>query len=403
MMIVIMIRRAAIAALLLVPAAASTAHAQTAAQNPTVFKAGVFSLKPMFAIKNIGRDNNVFNEAENPKSDFTMTLAPSAEVGLEPGRFKFTLLAGTEYMYFKQYASERGTNTSASIRLDVDLGVLRPYATLAGVNSKERYNTEVDARARHHDQSYSAGVGLKLFTRTTANLGFKHTSTAFDETETFRGENLAQAFDSRIDAIEGGIGFTLTPLTSFEFNVSREEQRFDHAVERDANSIRVMPTLRFSPTGVINGSVAVGYRRFTALDPRTPDFSGLVASASAGVTLYERHRLDVVFNRDLAFSYDRVTPYYISTGASVIWTWLFVERFDVKASAGRNGMRYEGQVTPSAPTTDIYFTYSAGAGYRPGRNLRLGIAGDWFRRDSQTSAARAYENNRIYGTLTWGI
>jgi len=392
---------AALALLLLVPA--SAVQAQTTPDSPTVFKAGALSLKPMFAIKNIGRDNNVFNEAEDPKSDFTMTLAPSAEFGFQPGRLKFTLIAGTEYMYFKQYESERGTNTSASVRLDVDFGVLRPYATFAGVNSKERYNTEIDARARHHDQSYSAGIGLKLFTRTTASAGFKHLRSAFDENETFRGENLAESLDSQTDIIEGLVGFELTPLTSFEVNVSHEEQRFDHAVERDANSIRVLPTLRFSPMGLLSGSVAIGYRRFTALDPRTPNFSGMIASATTGVTLYERHRLDVTFNRDLTYSYDRVTPYYIATGGSVAWTWLIVQRFDVKASVSRNQMRYHGQAVPTAATDDTYFAYSAGAGYRPGRNLRLGIAGDWFRRESQTSADRTYENNRIYGTFTWGI
>jgi len=392
---------AALALLLLVPA--SAVQAQTTPDSPTVFKTGALSLKPMFAIKNIGRDNNVFNEAEDPKSDFTMTLAPSAEFGFQPGRLKFTLIAGTEYMYFKQYESERGTNTSASVRLDVDFGVLRPYATFAGVNSKERYNTEIDARARHHDQSYSAGIGLKLFTRTTASAGFKHLRSAFDENETFRGENLAESLDSQTDIIEGLVGFELTPLTSFEVNVSHEEQRFDHAVERDANSIRVLPTLRFSPMGLLSGSVAIGYRRFTALDPRTPNFSGMIASATTGVTLYERHRLDVTFNRDLTYSYDRVTPYYIATGGSVAWTWLIVQRFDVKASVSRNQMRYHGQAVPTAATDDTYFAYSAGAGYRPGRNLRLGIAGDWFRRESQTSADRTYENNRIYGTFTWGI
>jgi len=392
---------AALALLLLVPA--SAVQAQTTPDSPTVFKAGALSLKPMFAIKNIGRDNNVFNEAENPKSDFTMTLAPSAEFGFQPGRLKFTLIAGTEYMYFKQYESERGTNTSASVRLDVDFGVLRPYATFAGVNSKERYNTEIDARARHRDQNYGAGIGLKLFTRTTASAGFKHLRSAFDENETFRGENLAESLDSQTDIIEGLVGFELTPLTSFEVNVSHEEQRFDHAVERDANSIRVLPTLRFSPMGLLNGSVAIGYRRFTALDPRTPNFSGMIASATTGVTLYERHRLDVTFNRDLTYSYDRVTPYYIATGGSVAWTWLIVPRFDVKASVSRNQMRYHGQAVPTAATDDTYFAYSAGAGYRPGRNLRLGIAGDWFRRESQTSADRTYENNRIYGTFTWGI
>lgn len=392
---------AALALLLLVPA--SAVRAQTTPDSPTVFKAGALSLKPMFAIKNIGRDNNVFNEADNPKSDFTMTLAPSAEFGFQPGRLKFTLIAGTEYMYFKQYESERGTNTSASVRLDVDFGVLRPYATFAGVNSKERYNTEIDARARHRDQNYGAGIGLKLFTRTTASAGFKHLRSAFDENETFRGENLAESLDSQTDIIEGLVGFELTPLTAFEVNVSHEEQRFDHAVERDANSIRVLPTLRFSPMGLLSGSVAIGYRRFTALDPRTPNFSGMIGSATTGVTLYERHRLDVTFNRDLTYSYDRVTPYYIATGGSVGWTWLIVQRFDVKASVSRNQMRYHGQAVPTAATDDTYFAYSAGAGYRPGRNLRLGIAGDWFRRESQTSADRTYENNRVYGTFTWGI
>ena len=165
----------------------------------------------------------------------------------------------------------------------------------------------------------------------------------------------------------------------------------------------VLPTLRFSPMGLLNGSVAIGYRRFTALDPRTPNFSGMIASATTGVTLYERHRLDVTFNRDLTYSYDRVTPYYIATGGSVAWTWLIVQRFDLKASVSRNQMRYHGQAVPTAATDDTYFAYSAGAGYRPGRNLRLGIAGDWFRRESQTSADRTYENNRIYGTFTWGI
>ena len=226
---------------------------------------------------------------------------------------------------------------------------------------------------------------------------------AFDENETFRGENLSESLDSQTDIIEGLVGFELTPLTAFEVNVSHEEQRFDHAVERDANSIRVLPTLRFSPMGLLSGSVAIGYRRFTALDPRKANFSGMIASATTGVTLYERHRLDVTFNRDLTYSYDRLTPYYIATGGSVGWTWLIVQRFDVKASVSRNQMRYHGQAVPTAATDDTYFAYSAGAGYRPGRNLRLGIAGDWFRRESQTSADRTYENNRVYGTFTWGI
>jgi hypothetical protein len=392
-----------LAALLVLAPVAAYAQSATPPDQPGTLRLGTLTVKPLFALKNISRDNNVFNEPDNPKSDFTMTVSPSAEVVVQPARFKFTFLFGTDYVYFQHYASERGTNGSASGRLDVDLGVLRPYATIAGVSTKDRYNNEVDARARHHDQSYSAGVGLKLFTRTTGTVGFKHAVTRFDEGETFRGQDLSVAFDSRIDTIEGSIGMALTPLTSFDVNVSHEEQRFEHARERDANSLRIMPTLRFSPAGVVNGTVAVGYRRFTALDPvHTPDFSGVVASASAGFTLYERHRFDFTVNRDLNYSYDLDVSYYIATGESITWTWLFAGPLDLKTSAGRNQMRYQGAGDIGPTTADTYIDYSAGFGYRPRPRLRLGIAGDWVSRASQTSADRIFENNRIYGTLTWG-
>jgi hypothetical protein len=205
-----------------------------------------------------------------------------------------------------------------------------------------------------------------------------------------------------MDALEASIGLALTPLTSFAVNVSREQLRFEHATERDSDTLRIMPTLTFSPAGLINGTVSVGFRRFTAVDPQTPDFTGLVASATGGVTLYERHRLDFSVNRDLSYSYDRATPYYIATGGSLTWTWLLAGPVDLKASIGRNQMRYHGQGSAGATSTDTYSTYSVGTGYRIRRWLRAGINGDWVRRASQTSPDRVFENNRIYGTLTWG-
>ena len=154
---------------------------------------------------------------------------------------------------------------------------------------------------------------------------------------------------------------------------------------------------------MVNGTVGVGYRRFTPLDTaRTPPFSGLVASATAGFTLYERHRIDFTVNRDLNYSYDREVPYYIATGGSLTWTWLIAGPIDVRGSAARNNMRYHGQGDIGATTADTYFSYSAGMGYRLRPRLRLGITGDWLHRDSQTSADRVFDNNRIYGTLTWG-
>ena len=363
---------------------------------------GSLSIHPMLSLKNIGPDNNVFNEPVDPKSDFTMTIGPRADIFFQPGRLKVTFSQGTDYVYFHEYESERGFNLASSLRVDLDLGVLTPYGTLSGTNTRERYNTEVDARARRRDRSYSAGVGLKLFTRTTATVGVRRVRSRFDEGQTFRGESLADAFNSTTDIIEGRAGVELTPLTGFSINVSRENQQFERAADRDSRSLRVMPTLTFSPLGLLNGSVSVGYRKFTAEDPSLQDFSGLIAEVNAGATIYEKHRLDFTVNRDLHYSYEEETPYFIATGASVTWTYAFAGPFELKTSARRNQMSYHARGDASATPDDTYMTYSAGLGYRPRRRLRFGIDGDWIRRDSERSVDRTFENNRIYATVTWG-
>ena len=76
-------------------------------------------------------------------------------------RLRLGYTALTDYVYYHTYTSERGLNTSSSARADFDLGVLKPYATVQGVNSRARPNAEIDLRARHHDLTYGAGVGAE--------------------------------------------------------------------------------------------------------------------------------------------------------------------------------------------------------------------------------------------------
>ena len=152
---------------------------------------------------------------------------------------------------------------------------------------------------------------------------------------------------------------------------------------------------------LINGSASIGYRKFSPRSPLTASFRGLVAIVGAGVTVYDRHRFDVLFNRDLTYSYDRETPYYIGTAGSLTWTYALLGPFDVKLSVGHNALHYRG---PSgvAVGDDRFASYGAGAGYRPRRTIRLGVQGEWSHRNSERAADRDYSNHRVYGTLTWG-
>jgi Putative beta-barrel porin 2 len=388
------------------------AHAQAPApspapspspEGPLTLTFGPFSIQPAFRLRNMGRDNNVFNEDTDPKSDFTVTISPAAVITFKARRLKVGFTQATDYVYFQKYETERGTNYSSSARVDVDLGLLQPYAVASGTNSRDRFNNEVDTRARHRDRAYGAGVALKLFTRTTANVGVRQMTYGFDQGVDFRGENLASSFDSRIELVEAGVGYALTPLTSLALNLTYERQRFVTATERDANTIRVMPTMTFSPLGLLNGTVAVGYRQFTPLDPLTPAFAGVVAEGGVGFTVFENHRFEARVHRDLDFSYDRATPYYVTTSESLGWTYVLAVPFDVKLNALRDRMHYMGPTGQPAVGDDVYTTYGAGVGYRLRPQFRLGVQADWLTRDSQRDSSRGYRNRKIYGTLTWGI
>jgi hypothetical protein len=401
-----MLRRLLLIALLTITAAVPAAAQITPPPDPDVplIQLGPFGISPTLLLRDVGRDENVFNERENPKSDFTFTVVPRAEVVFKPRNMKIAYTAASEYVYYRDYESERSTNLSSSVRADATLGWFLPYVLARGTNSRQRFNTEVDERARYRERVYGGGFGVKVGTRLTFGASGRTIRLRFDEGETFRGESLARSFDSDVNAIEGSAGFQLTPFTLFSLVVSREQQRFEIARERDSDSIRVTPMFAFSPEAVLNGSVAIGYRRFKPRTSALPGYSGMVATVTIASTLWNRHRVETVFGRDIRYSYDEATPYYLATGGTVTVTSQLVGPFDVRLTGSRQLMAYRGRGTAASerPGDDTVSGYGGGIGYRFREQLRIGLNAEWVHRESQLAADREYRNRRIFASLTWG-
>jgi hypothetical protein len=368
---------------------------------PGTLTFGPLRLTPSLVLKEMGVDDNVFNEPVNPKHDFTFTVTPQATVVFRVRRLRLGYVTATDYVYYRTYRSERGTNVSSSARLDFDLGNLKPYATIQGLNSKSRVNTEIDARARHRDLQYGAGVAVKLASRTSLVINGSQGKISYEPDATFRGVELRRGFDGRKRTVEGGLAIILTPLTTFTMSVAREQQRFQLSPDRDSNSWRVSPTLTFSPTGLLRGSASVGYRRFHTLSPALPDYSGLVSLVTLGATIYGRHQVQALFSRDVQYSYDLTTDYYVGTGGTLIWTLAVVGPIDVRGTGGRYLMDYRGGGAEK-PGSDRTTIYGGGLGYRFSNRARLGANVEWSRRDSIRSADRGFRNRRIFAGLTWG-
>ena len=168
------------------------------------------------------------------------------------------------------------------------------------------------------------------------------------------------------------------------------------------NTLRISPTVTFSPLGLITGTASVGYRRFKGLDPLLPDFSGLVSSGSIGILFVGRYKLDTAFTRDVQYSYEELLPYYLVTSVRGTLAMQAIGLLELRALGGRESMDYRGGLSEAGAGADRMISYGAGAGYRVGQRARVVVDVEFLHRMSTRDVSREYRNHRIVASLTWG-
>jgi hypothetical protein len=392
-----------VAALLLGGGAAAAQDPPRDPVDDATVRIGPVGLTPTFVIRDIGRDNNVFNEAENPKSDFTATFSPKLDLLVHPGRLLLGFTTSTDYVYFQKYTSERGTSYGSSVRADLEFGPVRPFVAAGWNNAKNRVNREIDVRARHQDDSYSAGVRVQIFEGLFATASVRQAHTVFDEDNPeFRGVELSTTLNDKTRSIEAGGGVAVTPLTTIQVTVARQEDRFDLSPDRDADTLRISPTVTFSPLAILSGTATLGYRQFKPKSPTIASFEGFVSGLSLSTTVLERNRFEVSFSRDLQYSAEETAPVYLETGVQGSWSWQVAAGLDVRVNGGRSRLNYRSPTLTAATDDDIAINYGASVGYHVREHLRVAVNADWSERTSERGADRTYQNRRIYASLTWG-
>jgi len=400
-------RRFGACALVVLAAEAAPALAQPPTETPAderpTMTIGPFELRPRFRLANIGVDSNVFNDWDAPKSDFTFTVAPDVEVGLEPGRVRMTYAAGTEFVYFKKYESERSTNHSFTASAEADLSLIRPFVSYLSAHTSARTGNEIDARARRYPRALSGGSRFLLASRTSLTLTARRAEEEYDDAEQFRGAPLAETLNNTTTAYEATFNVDLTPLTALSLGVARESTRFELTPRRDSHSLRIAPLLTFSPLGLLTGTASIGYRRFDGVDPSLPDYSGLTASGTLSVLLGGRFKVETAFARDVRYSYEETLPYYVQSGGRLSVAVGLVAGLDARVMAGRETMDYRAFDGEASAGTDRFLTYGGGFGYRVAPQLQFVLTAEYVERESATDITREYTNHRIFGALSWGV
>ena len=266
---------AALTIVLLVVSAPRLA-AQTSQMPPAgeaAFLVGPVTLYPSIVLRDVGFDSNIRNEADEAKEDFTLTAQPRLRAAVPFGSTLLSASATVGFVYYATYKEQQSINRLFEGRLEGSTSRLRPFLAATLNHTRERAGYEIDARVLRQETSVSGGAELKLTGITSLTASYRRTTQNYGDDERFLGTALADQLDHTTDVASAGVRYALTPLTTVSVDMELQRDRFDTSAIRDADSVRVMPGVQFSPDAVITGRVAMGFRQFT---PR--------ASVSRGVS-----------------------------------------------------------------------------------------------------------------------
>jgi hypothetical protein len=374
---------------------------------------GPLYVTPSVALKELGIDSNVFNTAGEQKSDFTITVAPTANVWVPVARRAlFRATAAADLVWYAQYETERSVDPQLTGRGEVYFNRLTLFAENAYLNTRQRANFEIDLRSRHLENNLLAGGELQLTPKFSVEIAGRRYDTRYDADSELDGTSLQRTLNRKTTGVQARVRHRLTPLTTVGVRYDNLRDTFEFSPARDSKSFRVMPGVEFKPRALISGTAYVGYRKFTPSETEVlPDFSGLVAELGLSYTMLGSTTFGVSYRRDLTYSYEEAQPFFVgnSLGASVRRA--LGRRFDLLLSADRHKYAYRDLLvtlpvlTPLPPQEriDITWNYAGSVGYRIGREGRIGLGLSYWKRESTTRRFRDYDNLRIGTTATYGF
>jgi hypothetical protein len=374
------------------------------AQSPAapLIQLGAVSLHPSVAFRDIGVDSNIRNESADPKQDFTFTTQPQLRATAPIGSVLLTGSAAVGLVYFATYKNEQSVNRRFDGRIESTGARVRPFLAATLNQTRERTGYEIDARVFRQDFGTTGGAEVKLTGITSLTGAYRRTIQEYGDDERFGGVALGQQLDHTTDAVTAGARLAITPLTTVVVDLELQRDRFVSAEFRDADSVRLMPAVEFAPDAVIAGRVAAGFRQFTPRNPHLADFSGLVLAANAATTVMGVTRFTVDATRDVMYSFDPITPYFVVTAARLTVAQRIGGPFDLVAVAGSERLQYQGLTESLSGRVDRTRTVGGGVGLRLSPTVSFTLIYDVTERTSSLEQ-RPYQRRRLFASATYGV
>jgi hypothetical protein len=366
---------------------------------------GPVALSPTVGLSNFGVDSNVFNTGGtvDPISDLTASIGPAIDGWVRLPRIRFSGRTELNYVYFRELSDLRSFNILAGGRIEVPFNRVTGWVEGSLVNSNAREGFEIDAYASNRQGAGRIGVDVRLTPRTSVGayagqFNIDYRGDAFESQVVLGQAALALSLNRTASYQGGGFRYSATPLTTIGLYGEQQQDRFEFAKSKNADSFRFMPNVEFKPFALINGRASFGYRQVTFIQSGAPDFSGAVGFLDLSYTFLGRTVFSVNARRDLEYSFYDDQNYLIGSWGGGV-SHRLRGAWDIRGSVAGYRLTYRNRFpgqSAAAPPRESGISVHGEVGFQM-RRSRISFYVDGSHRNSTVSVGRGYDRIR-YGS-----
>lgn len=362
-----------------------------------VLRIGPLRVAPGLTIREIGHDDNVFNDAVDPKSDVVVAGTPDVSVFARLRFVQISAYAGSEMQYYHTYESERSIGYSFKGRVDLIASRLAPFVGAAHVRQRLRPNGEVDVRADTTRNELSGGLAYELSADSRVFAAVIETDVDYEDA--FEdGVSLEQSLSHTGTEYTAGLRTALTPLLSMQLRggVTTDEFRFDPSRNGQTGSGTI--AFSFDRDAVISGLASFGYEDYSPEDPLVARYRGWTANVALAYPLLEIGHFNFGLQHGIDYSFDVEEGYYVNNSVSLAYTQRLFGEWDLQVQGSKGAFDY-GNREGSQTRQDTLDSVNGNLGYNLRNRSRVSANYELTERRSPAIASRNYVRRRIY--LSW--
>lgn len=354
---------------------------------------GPLRIKPLFSFNKAGYDSNVYRNHYDLINDFTFSTGPTISAYLPiKKRIIFSIHESSQYVYYLKTKNERAWNNNFRGGVHFVLNQFLFSFVKGFSDERQRWNTEVDISTRSRIDTLQTSIYWKPTKKIAFSLGYI--------TKQFDHEMLTTVdFDlgkrlNRMDKSVSVTGFYQASLRTKSFlTFEYESYQFEKIQSTlDSKSYTALGGFEFSPRGILQGRIVLGYRFMDFLSRDNREYHGIVGNAQVSLRLLKRFSVRASYIRDINFSIWYENSFFqenrYSIGASL---YLFLNiRLDYDHGQGRNIYSLvRSKATDSENTEDFrkddYNYHMVGIYFKLKENIGLGVIVNHWDRDSNLS------------------